>query len=550
MDHEETVRNARFERSTRWLMALCVLGIVFLLLNLLHFPFGRDQGIFAMVADTFFQEGAVPYRDAWDFKTPGIFLVYAVSRAFIGPSELAFRFFEILWWLAMAAGFFVISTQLIDRRAAVLSVALAVLSLMLNGFWHVGQPESFAAGIVTGALVFYLTPFQNLRTRFFAWTLGAALYTCAAILKPPLGGGILVSFAFAAVTTWQDEGFRALWRPVLAHVIGGTAILVLVGGWLVVSGAWPAFYDAVFVFAPNYSSLGHGHSSFASLLLTGVQRFVLGWPWLSVGLVLLFAMPTRSREQLVAAAHILGVIAVMLVGVALQAKFFAYHFGAIVALASLPAGWGYWLLWGRIGHRRLALPAFCMGIAVLMLLPPEGLLFWKHNAKRVYALVASDRRNELLEGLYFRVSVRNPKVAKWLSEHAPTRDAEIFVWGFEPLLYYYSGLPPHNRFIYNVPMRAAWSQTAARAEFWKAYEQSPPWAIVVQSNDDLPFVTGNDLSSRGVLDADFPELKTVLETEYVSRESVGPLEIYTRREATPASAITDQTTADGKAEDS
>src|SRR5262245_36577179 len=53
--------------SERALMGVCVLGIAFLCVQILMFGFGRDQGIYAMVADRLLR-GKMPYRDAWDFK--------------------------------------------------------------------------------------------------------------------------------------------------------------------------------------------------------------------------------------------------------------------------------------------------------------------------------------------------------------------------------------------------------------------------------------------------------------------------------------------------
>ena len=67
-------------------MAGCVLAIAFLLAQLLCFGYGRDQGIYAVVARAML-DGGMPYRDAWDFKPPGIFLIYALARALFGEAQ-------------------------------------------------------------------------------------------------------------------------------------------------------------------------------------------------------------------------------------------------------------------------------------------------------------------------------------------------------------------------------------------------------------------------------------------------------------------------------
>ena len=61
---------------------------------LFGYEYGRDQGIYASVAAAIARGGA-PYLDAWDFKPPGIFVVYAAARAVFGPGMGAVRLLEI-----------------------------------------------------------------------------------------------------------------------------------------------------------------------------------------------------------------------------------------------------------------------------------------------------------------------------------------------------------------------------------------------------------------------------------------------------------------------
>jgi hypothetical protein len=43
------------------------------------YPFGWDQGLFAWVGDAIVR-GGLPYRDAWDFKGPLLYYVYALAQ--------------------------------------------------------------------------------------------------------------------------------------------------------------------------------------------------------------------------------------------------------------------------------------------------------------------------------------------------------------------------------------------------------------------------------------------------------------------------------------
>src|SRR5690554_932389 len=82
------------------LAAIAVAGVASLFL--LTFGHGRDQGIYAAVGRTIL-EGGAPYRDAFDFKPPGIHLAFAAAEAAFGRGERAIRVLEALCLTTTAA---------------------------------------------------------------------------------------------------------------------------------------------------------------------------------------------------------------------------------------------------------------------------------------------------------------------------------------------------------------------------------------------------------------------------------------------------------------
>jgi hypothetical protein len=192
-----------------------------------------------------------------------------------------------------------------------------------------------------------------------------------------------------------------------------------------------------------------------------------------------------------------------------------------------------WALWIRLRERRHALPAVLVSLAVVLMLSPEAVKFWKHNAQRAIGAFLPGERQEVARDISDNppfVLSADRAAARWLEVERPAAgEPSVFVWGFEPLVYLHSGLPPHNRYIYSIPMRAEWSAGAARAEFLDRYAEEPPWAILIQSNDKLPWVSGDARDSRAVLETGFPELKALLADGYELRETFGPLQVYTRR---------------------
>src|SRR5262249_17331846 len=112
--------------ETGVLIGLCVATVAFCLLQILTFGYGRDQGIYAMVARAILA-GKMPYRDAWDFKPPGIFVIYAIGRALFGSTQSGIRVLEVGGLLAMTAGMIRLATAWWgDRRIGYVAAALVV----------------------------------------------------------------------------------------------------------------------------------------------------------------------------------------------------------------------------------------------------------------------------------------------------------------------------------------------------------------------------------------------------------------------------------------
>src|SRR5689334_18114948 len=371
------------------ILVVSAAGIDYLFLQISMFRYGRDQGIYATVADAMLH-GRMPYRDVWDFKPPGIFAVYALVRAVLGPAEVSIRVFEVMGLASVAVAFVILAMRFFGNwRIGVVGAALAVLVHAELEFWHTAQPESFGGMLTAWAIV--LATFEPKRDdprgrvkRLTAWALCGACYGMAFLMKPPLGGGALVSAAFVtyrvfrgsrtenrAPASGQSEVLKAesttrleaparpspvrwttlLW-PTLTIGAGSMVPIALCVGWYAARGAFADLYDAIFVFAAHYTKLSWAGSSVlgglpGALYLAFEEWFVdLSGPNAAGVLAALILAPQSPRER-EGVLHILGVIAVHLVGVAWQGKFFPYHYGASLVLGSLVAGLGAYKVWQR-----------------------------------------------------------------------------------------------------------------------------------------------------------------------------------------------------------
>src|SRR6185436_15012504 len=115
---------------------------------------------------------------------------------------------------------------------------------------------------------------------------------------------------------------------------------------------------------------------------------------------------------------------------------------------------------------------------------------------------------ESLDAALYAVADYNLEADRQLARELQQRTSptdSVFIWGFEPVVYFLAERRPASRFIYNVPQRVTWERDYARAELMRDLEASKPAAIVVQRHDVFPAVTGDALDSRDSLPF-FPEL--------------------------------------------
>ena len=112
---------------------------------LLDYGSGRDQGIYRVVAGAMARGGA-PYLDAWDFKPPGIFLVFSLATATFGTGEAAVRWLEMLGLASLVPAFWILSRRALgEGRAGLLAASLSTLSYVSLGSGIPRSPKASAA---------------------------------------------------------------------------------------------------------------------------------------------------------------------------------------------------------------------------------------------------------------------------------------------------------------------------------------------------------------------------------------------------------------------
>ena len=534
--------------ADRALAVVCYVVIAFLLLQILSFGYGRDQGIYAMVARSVVA-GGMPYRDAWDFKPPGIFLVYAATRAILGSSQTGIRVVEVVGLVAMIAAMVRLTDEWWgDRRIGLLAGAIAVLVHAQLDFWHTAQPESFGGMVTIFALALLGpvmgNPAAEVRAESRSMTrrlvIAGALFGFAGLLKPPLAGGGAVVAAALGLRILGERGLsrpglRAALRPAGLVLLGGAAPFVACLLWFGARGALSNLRDVLFVFTPHYTKLSWVGETVPGMVYWGFTEWLCNYTSVAtVGVLLCLAYPRAPRERF--GVGVVGaVIAVHVAGVIMQGKFFPYHYGATWPLTALLAALGFHRLWERLAPRGpLGVVAFFVAIVFVALgrtaTKDLDRSFLQRCGERVAVFTRSPRDQGAVDRLASVADVNaaaNREVAAFLRDRVPA-SRRVFVWGFEPVIYDLADRSPATRYLYDVPQRVAWARDRERQILMDDLVVGHPAAIVVERHDVFPMVTGDAIDSADTLRS-FPALSELIATRYSLSVTIEDFDVYLER---------------------
>src|SRR5262245_33243958 len=99
------------------LIVSCLALALLLLADLIDFRYARDHGLYAAVARQMVL-GRAPYRDAWDIKPPGIYVLFALVRVTLGSGMHAIRLVEAAAMGSVLYAFYVLSRRWVDASQA------------------------------------------------------------------------------------------------------------------------------------------------------------------------------------------------------------------------------------------------------------------------------------------------------------------------------------------------------------------------------------------------------------------------------------------------
>lgn len=482
----------------------------------LGYAFGRDQAIFCYVGREW-TAGRLPYAEAFDIKPPGIYAVYALAGELFGFRMWAVRLLELAAVLALGA----CVTLAIRRDQQRARGELGAMMLLTASFyytvfdyWDTAQVE-FWEGLF--ALLGYLAAErvrQPLRAAVAAGLLGgtAVMFKTPIVVVLPVAGCVVVARAYLESEGEPMRRARAAALAFVAHCVAGVGVAALVLGYFALRGGWPALVEL---------------SGYTATYVKNTQasaedaRKAISWFWGEIGrvwaemLVATFAMgvllAARRRARRVLGGQLLAVVLTLcaVVSVAVQLKFWSYHWVVAAPFALLCAAYGVSEL-ARLDGALLVPLALMATLAGWFGTPRWGTnenVNYRSYTHAFWTYIRGGmRRAPFLEqfvGPYNYNYLVQEQVGDAIGELAQPGD-QMHVRGFEPSIYITARLASPSRFASEAPISAptlTFNRDTWVAEHKRALRRKPPQFFVtfLGTPDDIEEIKAQGYHPLGQL---------------------------------------------------
>lgn len=409
--------------------AVLLLAAALVALPSLAYPLGRDQGVYFYVAREWLHHGAIPYRDLFDHKPPGIYVIYAIADAISHGHVWGIRVLE-LGAIALSGW---LAAQLTRKPSGSWPVVVLVASCSYFGFlnfWDTAQCELWCVTLALASAVCAIKPGSR-------WAFASGAFATAAVLVKLPG---VCFIAPVLVLGWRAQSMTR--ARALSWLGGALALPALAAWYFAANGALGKAIEIVFGANVYYAS--HEHIDGVSDAITRVlDVFRMFMPLSLVVGYAVAGLPFLRGDLRGERRVILLWTASALLAVVVQLKFYTFHFvmllaPALVATAVATNAIEQW--WSERGSSAVRVRAV-VGANVLLLfsLSWAGEHVWFATAKDVTLVELGLRPREQMLARFslpyadFDESA-NEQVAAWIRSHSEQNDI-VCVRRFEPEVY-------------------------------------------------------------------------------------------------------------------
>jgi 4-amino-4-deoxy-L-arabinose transferase-like glycosyltransferase len=510
--------------STRVVFLLTVAACSVMLAPTLTWDSAYDQGTF-LYGGKAILDGARPYVDFWDIKPPNIFYAYSAALGFFGNSFFAVRLLDYLNALLTIALLFLLSLKLWTgtswgRLAAVISSLAFVLQFYIQGPWNTAQTESYSLPWLLFAMLLVLPEKEELSSeRVIRLVLAGLAIAIAFFFKFPNGIFLILILSML----WVDpvKQLRSRFIPVLLVLSGflvGSALQLLD---LWIHGGLNDLYHISTSSTAAYTGANYsGDFSIIHNLRTGLLSLDAFWLITSIIGWSLWNMEhqVKARERVVVLRNVILIgLACFLAffSIQLQNKGYTYHYQILLPWADILVGAGIahiiWLL-----KRLDALPRTSNSFIVLLVLFTASYVWTSSRQlgerEQAFAAVLSGESKA-------NQHITSPDFIEYIQRTTTPGDS-IFIFGFDPYLYWRSGRTPANKFLNTIHFKPSNVPAKERGELVQSLTIHPPKLMLVETGDKYTSQGDCPDDSRTVIATKYPEIERLLAERYEARDTI------------------------------
>ncbi len=459
---------------------LLSLGVALLFAAILRVPIAdipleRDEGEYAYIGERWLR-GEVPYRDAFDQKPPGVFLVYGAVIRTLGRSVSAIHWGAQIWSFGTVAAVWALARS--AGGNAVGAAAGLLFSLLFTNPGVLGNAANAETFLILPSTLSLLAALRARRSGSARWALAAGVLAgMATLFKQVALTNALLAAAVAMGLPNQRElplgaQGHAKTRSSIAvrlgwFVVGGALAWLPFVAWFVWAGAFREFWDSVAGYNLGYASsvplkfyLRNFRWTFGTILALAWPAYLLA----ALGFAAWIAKPERRRK-----AQLFGAwLAASAAGVAIGGYFRDHYYIQALPAVAVLAAMGARALADLAGDRwKRATFAIALAAPLYYTVSVSDGYYLPGDVKAKFCEIYSSNSFAISEEVGLFIAARTKP------------DDRIFIFGSEPQILFHADRRSATRYIFVYPLMVPTERARQRqAELIREVERASPKVVV------------------------------------------------------------------------
>lgn len=446
------------------LFVLVALLAIFIRLRLLSVPLERDEGEYAYMGQLI-RQGLAPYREAYNMKWPGTYLVYAVLMSLLGETDTGIHL-GLIFVNALQTWALVVLVRRCFGPAPALWAGAVFLA------WSLTPAVLGTVAHATQFLVLFAIPgctflLRGLDSRRAADFIPSGLLFGLAMLMKQHAFLFAICAAVAVLAQSRTWGFSKSATLAVCGTVSALVPFLLVLSYYAMTGGLASFWLWTFQYAAAYTKTITPHLAWLDLkwTLSGLSADFPFWLLALAGLACAWRRKWRHS----------GLLAILLLAALLSAIpgfiFRPHYFVPLIPFASVFAGLAFWQLHITLSTRtpRYATVGSFISFAFLVV------FYAGIHAPSFFLLAPDDVSRDFYHERTFP-AMRD--LGLKVGQLAPP-DARVAVFGSEPELYFYARRRAATGFLYTYPlMERQPFANSMQHQMIREIEAHPPQYIV------------------------------------------------------------------------